>query len=332
MALLPAKAVVAGVIGAAAITGGVVFTGGDTVDTVKQQLEDFKNKIVQYEANEGSLLDKIGLIKKDASAKLTDANAKIVDAKSQVKDLEAERSFLQKQIDKLNGEVTQLKSDKEQLGADLEETKAALAAKEQELESTKVTLANVEQALADKTNELNELQDDYDKLQTEYDQLEETSGAQSAEIERLEGEVVAANDKVAELGEVSDQVNEETADAEPLTADELDGIGVENEPDVYDAELVVQKLNLTYIQDGQSEEFKDAHPDLDIKEGDRVWRITNNNEFKVYVEYRMANGSVSSEIIANPSQTFFMSGNGGTMVIKWQDEHGQWQQTTKAGA
>ncbi|AJD92225.1 hypothetical protein JMA_29080 [Jeotgalibacillus malaysiensis] len=115
-----------------------------------------------------------------------------------------------------------------------------------------------------------------------------------------------------------------------MTQAELDEIVTETSPDVYDAELVVQNLNLTYIQDGQSDAFKAAHPDLGIQDGDRVWRVTNSNNFAVYVEY--VKGTESGELVANPSQTFYLTETSGTMIIKWQDENGVWKQTVKAGA
>ncbi|MDO8244059.1 MAG: hypothetical protein Q7K30_00025, partial [Myxosarcina sp. JB018] len=151
------------------------------------------------------------------------------------------------------------------------------------------------------------------------------------EIARLEAEVNKANDKVEELGNVSQEVAAATEEAEPMTEEEINNVDIEI-GDIHDAELVIQKLNLTYIQDGQSDKFKAEHPDLDIQEGDRVWRVTNNNDFKVYVEWQMAGGRTSGELVANPTQTFYMTGQGGTMIIKWQDENGKWQQKTKAGA
>ncbi|MYL69846.1 hypothetical protein GLW00_03235 [Halobacillus litoralis] len=318
MGFLSAKATIAGVVGASAIAGGVMFTGGETVDNVKDQLVDLKNKVVQYEANEDSLLHKIGLIKADATAKLTDANGKIVDAKTKINDLEAEKSFLQKQVEKLSGEVAQLEADNEQLSSDLADKIAELEAKQAQLDAVNADLEMTKAEL--------------DQLQKEYNALAEQNAANESEINRLTAEVEKANSKVAELKDVSDKVSEATEGSEPLSQEELDGLGTDVEPDVFTEELVVENLKLTYIQNGQSEEFKSEHPELDIKEGDRVWRITNNNTFKVYVEYRMAGGGTSGEVVAEPDKTFYMTGQGGTMIIKWQDENGEWHQSTKAGA
>ncbi|WP_186320416.1 DUF2046 domain-containing protein [Fictibacillus phosphorivorans] len=299
-------------------TIGVVFTGGDTVDNVKYQLVDMKNKIVSYEQSEFGLLEKIGLIKADATTKLTDANGKIVDAKTKIKDLEAEKRLLQTQIDHLNDEVTGLK-------ADLTTANATIESKNAEIDRLKGELQGVNTQLAT-------LQAEYDTLLANYNALVAENDNLKTEANRANAEIEEANDKVAELQETSTEVSAAIEGKAPLTESELDAIGTVNSPVVHDAELVVQNLNLTYIQDGQSETFKAAHPDLNIQEGDRVWRVTNNNKFKVYVEWQFAGGGTTGELVANPSQTFYMTGKGGTMIIKWQDENGVWKQSVKAGA
>ena len=314
--------VVAGVLATGVIAGGVMFTGGETVDNVKSQLEELKNKVVQYDANESSLLDKIGFIKADAADKLTTANGKIVDAKTEIKNLEANKSKLESEISHLQDEITSLRADITDLTENLAEANATIAEKEELLASKMAELDTV-------NSQLTALQDQYSDLEAEYQALVETNNANASEAERANEEVTKANEKVAELGEKSEEVKEATADAEPLTAEELEAVDTEVSPDVYDAELVVKNLKLTYIQDGQSEKFKSEHPDLDIKEGDRVWRITNENKFDVYVEYKL--GGKTGEVVANPSQTFYMTEQGGTMIIKWQDQDGVWQQTVKAG-
>ncbi|MQR94627.1 hypothetical protein [Fictibacillus phosphorivorans] len=319
MGVLSTK-VIAGVVAGTVTLGavGVAFTGGETVDNVKSQLIDMKNKIVSYEASEIGLLDKIGFIKADATDKLTEANGKIVDAKTKIKDLEAEKTLLQTQINHLNDEVTGLK-------ADLDMANATIITKEAEI-------ARLQEELNGVNADLDTLQAEYDALLADYNALVEENDDLKAEANRANAEVQEANDKVAELQETSTQVTTVIEGMSPLTESELNAIGTVNSPEVHDAELVVQNLNLTYIQDGQSETFKAAHPDLDIQEGDRVWRVTNNNKFKVYVEWQFAGGGTTGELVANPSQTFYMTGNGGTMIIKWQDENGVWKSITKAGA
>lgn len=317
--------VVAGMLATTVVAGGVMFTGGETVDNVKLQLEELKNKVVQYEAGENSLISKIGLIKADASEKLTNANGKIVDAKTKIKDLEAEKQYLIKQTDNLKTEIQQLESDNSELKEELDSANQTIEEKQAELDAKQAELDSVNSQLEATKSELAQLQVDYDNLVAENNSNKE-------EINRLEAEVKDANDQVAKLGETSAEVEAATSDKEPMTEEELNAIGTDVTPDVFDAELVVKKLNLTYIQNGQSDEFKAEHPDLVINEGDRVWRVKNDNDFKVYVEWQFAGGGTSGEIVANPSQTFYMTGQGGTMIIKWQDENGEWQKVTKAGA
>ena len=314
---------ISGKVAALALTGtlavgtvGFTFTGGETVDKVKAQLEELKNKVVQYEVVENSLFSKIELIKTNATESLTDANNKIVSAKTEINNLKASKSFLEKQIQKLNAEITGLKAD---LGAANE----TIAEKENEI-------ATLESQLSKVSGELNDLQELYDTLLAEHKALGAENETNKSEAERANAEVEKANNKVAELEGKFQAVKDATQNHEPMTNAELDAIGTDVTPDVHDAKLVVQNLQLTYIQDGQSDAFKAAHPDLDIQEGDRVWRVTNNNAFAVYVEY--VKGSETGELVANPSQTFYLTESGGTMIIKWQDENGVWKQTVKAGA
>ena len=323
MGILSAK-VVAGVLATGVIAGGVAFSGGDTVDNVKSQLEELKNKVVQYDANESSLLGKISSIKVDASDKLTAANGKIIDAKTEIKNLEANKSKLESEISHLQDEITSLKADISNLTEDLDQANATIADKEEQLASKIAELESV-------NSQLTALQNDFKDLAAEYEALVETNNSNADEAERANTEVTKANDKVAELESVSDEVEEATAEAEPLTAEELEAVDTEVTPDVYDAELVVNNLKLTYISNGQSEEFKAEHPDLIIKEGDRVWRVTNDNAFDVYVEYNLYGSAKGGELVANPSQTFYLTEQGGTMIIKWQDENGAWKSATKAG-
>lgn len=344
---------------------GFSFTGGETVDNVKVQLLELKDKVLQYEAAEGSLFDKIGFIKADATAKLTDANGKIVSTKAEINNLKANKSLLESQIKNLNNEVTGLKSDKETLTSDLAaantkiaDLETSIAAKDGQIEelSNKVTSlkANIQtltsdlatanssitelngiivvknDEIEDLTSDIVVLQGEYDTLLSNYNALVSENEANESEAERANAEVEKANNKVAELEVTSTEVAAATEDAKPMTQAELDAIDTVNTPDVYDAELVVQNLGLTFIQNGQSDEFKSEHPDLNIQDGERVWRVNNSNAFDVYVEYKK--GSETGQLVANTSQTYYLTETGGTMIIKWQDENGVWKQTTKAGA
>lgn len=429
MGLLSAQ-LAAGILATTVAVGavGYSFTGAATIDDVKSQLGNFKDKIVQYEVAENSLLGKISLIKSDATTKLTDANGKIIGAKNEINDLKANKSLLEAKIQGLNSDILNLKADKETLESQLAakvaeitlleadladakeniksleadlvlekelvvtlkaelvaagETNATLTSKltaaneriteldgdlaianasistltnqlnaalatnntlTNDLQTANETITNKTSEIANLNTQLTTLQDQlttlqgqlatlqtqYDELLGNYNALVIENDANATEAARANAEVKAANDKVAELQVTSTAVAEETAGKEPMTQAELDAIGTVNEPNVFASELVVKNLNLTYIQDGQSDGFKAAHPDLDIQEGDRVWRVTNSNAFAVYVEY--VKGSETGELVAHPNQTFYLTETGGTMIIKWQDENGVWKSNTKAGA
>ena len=54
MGLLTTK-IVAGVLTTGLVLGGVTFAGGETIDKVKNQLNNFQTTQAQYEANEEAL-------------------------------------------------------------------------------------------------------------------------------------------------------------------------------------------------------------------------------------------------------------------------------------
>lgn len=315
MGVLSTK-VVASALALGVVAGGVVWQGEETVNYAKNTFADLQAKISKYEAAEGSLLEKIGFIKADATAKLTDANGKIITAKEEINNLKANRDKLENQIDALNTEITGLK-------ADLNTANETIATKEAELAQKNSELATITAQLAD-------LEGKYNTLVAEYNKLVEVSEANATEAQRANAELQEANEDIAELQTAAEAAANGTASSNPLTQEELDAIGTTNQPEVFSSDLVVKQLSLTYIQDGQSDAFKAAHPDLDIKEGDRVWRVTNTNNFDVYVEY--VKGTEKGSLVAKPNQTFYLTETGGTMIIKWQDENGVWKQTVKAGA
>ncbi|MCP3031598.1 hypothetical protein LF817_09570 [Halobacillus sp. A1] len=322
MGIISTKLMV-GALATTVVAGGVMFTGGETVDNVKDQLGELKNKITQYEMNENALFEKLGFVKADAESKINDANDKLTEAKKEINNLKAEKSKLVADIDDLNEEISSLQAEIEGLEGDLSEANQIIKEKQELLDKKTAELEEV-------TGNLDALQEEYDDLQADYNELVQTNEANAQEAERANEELEEANAKVAELEGVSGEVEEATGDLEPMTQEEIDALADTVDGEVNDADLVVERLNLTYIQDGNTQSFKDNHPELDIKDGDRVWRINNTNDFKVYVEYEK--GSEEGEVVANPNQTFYMTETGGTMIIKWQDENGEWQQVTKAGA
>ncbi|MBH0161869.1 hypothetical protein [Fictibacillus sp. 26RED30] len=308
--------VVASALALGVVAGGVVWQGEATVNYAKNTFADLQAKISKYEAAEGSLLEKIGFIKADATAKLTDANGKIVTAKEEINNLKANKDKLQTEIKGLNAEITGLK-------AELNTAKETITAKEAELAQKIAELSTI-------TAQLSDLEEDYNQLVAEYNDLVRVSEANATEAQRANAQLQEANEDIAELRTAAEAAANATELSNPLTKEELDAIGTTNQPEVFSSELVVQNLGLTYIQDGNSEAFKSQHPDLNIQDGDRVWRVTNNNKFDVYVEY--TKGSEKGSLVARPNQTFYLTETGGTMIIKWQDENGVWKQSVKAGA
>ena len=84
MGFLTIKTVLTGTIVTATVAGGLVFGGGDTIDSAKAQLNVLKDKVVQYEASEGSLLEKISLVKDNANTEIGNANTTIKGLEGQV--------------------------------------------------------------------------------------------------------------------------------------------------------------------------------------------------------------------------------------------------------
>ncbi|KZE64058.1 hypothetical protein AWM68_13200 [Fictibacillus phosphorivorans] len=329
MGVLSTK-VAASVLATSVVVGGVMFTGGDTINTVKDQLDSLKNKVIQYETNEGSLLGKISLIKADATDKLTTANTIIQKAKSDINTLNAQKQLLEDEISSLQNEIIGLKKDVEKLTLDLNSTKDKLTAANLTIAEKEKMLADKEAELSRVNNELTTLEGTYNSLVAEYNALVTTSEANATEANRANSEITKANDKVAELKTKSEEIKTATDAAQPLTTEELNSISTVNQPDVFASELVVQKLNLTFVQNGNTDNFKNQHPDLNIQEGDRVWKVTNENSFEVHITYGLYGGENKTSI-AKPGQSFYLTEQGGTMIIKWKNENDVWQQVTKAG-
>ncbi|HMG14962.1 MAG TPA: hypothetical protein VK590_05925, partial [Saprospiraceae bacterium] len=74
MGLLSIKTAIVGTVVTATVAGGLVFGGGGTIDSAKAQLNVLKDKIVSYETSEGSLLEKISLVKNNANTEIGKAN------------------------------------------------------------------------------------------------------------------------------------------------------------------------------------------------------------------------------------------------------------------
>ena len=73
MGLLTTK-IVAGVLTTGLVLGGVTFAGGETIDKVKNQLNNFQTTQAQYEANEEALKATIESLTTEANEKINSAN------------------------------------------------------------------------------------------------------------------------------------------------------------------------------------------------------------------------------------------------------------------
>ena len=98
------------------ILGGVTFAGGETLDKVKGQLNNFQTTQVQYEANEEALKATIEKLTVEANEKITSANKIIKDREEKIQQLTKDKNTLISNLkiidDNLKaakGEITNLK-------------------------------------------------------------------------------------------------------------------------------------------------------------------------------------------------------------------------------
>lgn len=209
------------------LTGGfslgsasLLFTGTETLHNATTYVKEAGTNLIEFKGNEQTLLAKIGLVKENANDKIESANTIIADQKAEIINLKSQVSQLTADKENLINEVAQLKSDISELktklvksNKDLEATKAALAVKtkEYELKSAQLKVAgatilglqkSLEHALA-KAKEVD------------------------AHVAELESQLQQANKEIAEHGKVVELVKEETKDATPLSADEIEAIDTE---------------------------------------------------------------------------------------------------------
>ncbi|WP_416045906.1 hypothetical protein [Priestia megaterium] len=241
-----------GVMGGAAVIGGLAWTGGDAINNATQTLGGLKDKVVGYESSENALIGKITSLKKAADEKIVAANGVI--------------SGKNGEITKLNGDNTALKSNVDQLQKDiatnlaqLEDVRNQLTSKSGELEQSKGQAAALKAELDDKIKSLTVAQDSIKTLQAQIEQLSndksaltnqnaELSAAKDAlakenaklkddiswgvnkakevdkQVKGLEGEITKANDQAADLDVKTNEVKSETEAAKPMTQAEVDAI------------------------------------------------------------------------------------------------------------
>lgn len=185
------------------VIGGLAFTGTETLASVSNQLQDLKTKIVTYEENENSLLNKISLIKEDANSKISTSATRISELTTRNNDLTNQINGLNVTIVDLQSQIITLTDSGKNNGQMIKKLKEDLAIANVELERLRNELSNSENQLSQLTNE----KDLY-----------------KSEAERANKEIEKANEAVNALRMVSEEVAEETNHAEPLTASELDAI------------------------------------------------------------------------------------------------------------
>lgn len=210
--------VLAGTIGAGGLVGlGLVFNGSDTLNQANSFVEDAKNRLVQFEQNENTLLGKIGSLKDNANTVIGGKNATIAelegnvaDLQGQVSDLEGVKAQLESDIADLNTQITALQASLDQETTDHNATKAQLAEKTAQY-NAKVTELNKAKATITQLNSVIAFAEQKAK---EGDKL----------VEQLEKEVQKANAEVQAHGEVVDTAKTASEGAQPLSQEEVDAV------------------------------------------------------------------------------------------------------------
>ncbi|SES25896.1 hypothetical protein [Salipaludibacillus aurantiacus] len=320
MGLISGKVAAAGLAGA--LLTGVVFTGGPTIDKTKDLLDDLRDKVVQFNANETTLKQELQNLHTDSNNRIAKANEIIADKQNEINSLKANKQYLESVVKYLEQRVDDLVIEVKELKDELGEANDTIEAKEAEI--VKLT-----EELETTQDQLTETEADLEKLEKEYAELEAENNDNKDEVQRANDEVQKANEKVEELADKAAEVEEATEGKDPMTDGEIEEINTSLD-EVNEGQYTVENLNLTYIQ--LTEEFIAEHPELDIQEGERVWRITNNNDFDVAVTYSFAGSSDSETVLAGTGQTFFKTDKGGTLTISWENEKGDIKNNTKAGA
>jgi chromosome segregation ATPase len=253
MAIFTSK-IVAGVVagGFTLVGAGLLWTGGDAIDSAKQTLGGLGEKITGYETSENALIGKINALKKAADEKIVAANGVISGKNGEIDKLGSDNTALKTTVDGLKKDIetnlAQLQEVRDQLSAksgELEKSqgesaalKAELDAKIQSLkvaqDSINTLSAQVDQLSKDKTaltNQNQELNNAKEALAKENAKLKDDIawGVNKAKevdghVKQVEGEITKANEQAADLDVKTSEVKAETDGAAPLTQEEVDAI------------------------------------------------------------------------------------------------------------
>jgi peptidoglycan hydrolase CwlO-like protein len=217
---------------------GLLFGGTQTLSDASQFVKDQGNKIVQYESNQNSLLNKIGTLKADASGKITTANNTIGDLHNQVATLNTQISTLTDQKAQLTTQVSDLQGQIQTLQGQITDLQNQLA-------TANKNNADLQKQLDAKTADYNakvaELQTANDNLakankqisnmQAALDYAQQKASEADKQVTQLEGEMDKANAAVKAHGQVVDQVKADTKNDQPLTNDQVNAVDTTT-PDV----------------------------------------------------------------------------------------------------
>jgi len=205
---------------------GLLFNGTETLDRASAFVQNSGERLTQFEANENSLISKIGLIKDDANSKISTANTAISGLEADKVGLEVQVATLDAEIVKLNDDIVGLKGQIITLEADLltekgnhDKTKALLEAKTKEY-NNKVAELVLKNAQVSALNTANQA------LVLALAKAGEEALKADKLVAELEKEIERANKEVEAHGAVVDAVKAETETAQPSTQDEIDAIDI----------------------------------------------------------------------------------------------------------
>lgn len=197
---------------------GLLFTGTDKLDDIKDFASDASSRLVQFEDNENSLLEKLGLIKEDAKSKLTASAA-------QIKELEKQKGELDGTVEGLNGQITDLNTQ-------IAGLKESLTKEQGDHTKTKVELAKKTEEYNAKVTELEVAKKTQKELEGMLKLAYEKSQEGDKLVKQLEGELEKANAEVDVANQAVEAEKAKATEANPLTQEEIDAISTTVEADV----------------------------------------------------------------------------------------------------
>lgn len=156
-----------------------------------------------------------------------------------------------------------------------------------------------------------------------YNENKANKAESEAEIHRLEGELQTANNEVEELRLISEEIEQTTADKQPLTDEEISSIDT-SIGDSDETPLPLDRLQLKLVNWLPDADYKAAHPELHWQEdgGNRVYGVTNPNDYDVDVSYTTGYETGAFVAKANSETLFLRQWDDGRMEINWVDKEG----------